>query len=262
MTRRDNHQHHHRRHSPPAFHTLSSRSCRRRRLHLLINPKTPKRLIRVMTSRPSLLKIRRRKYIRARHKIPIEIQIHSTTTRQRIQQIKAFPSLEIATEVIGIELRGEIRGVLDLNAVVGTFAVAVGVRVNGEGGRGGGEGVVAGESGGGGEDVRLHCVSLGEGGGGEEGEEEDGVLHYCGFGRGWDLVMSQDSAVLLSLEFERFCVTVFRGSRRYCMYRGQRMPIYSCDFSLLNSGAIEDKGSRTATTPWLCHQQNEHCRIW
>ena len=83
--------------------------------------------------------------------------------------------------MIGIELHGEIGGVLHLNAVVGAFAVGVGVRVDGEGGRGGLEGVVAGECGGGGEDVGLHCVGLGEGGAGEEGEEEDGVLHCCGF---------------------------------------------------------------------------------
>ena len=124
-----------------------------------------------MTPRPRLLIIRRRKHIRARHKIIIVIQIHSTTTRQRIQQIKAFPVLQIATEVVGLELSGEIRGVLHLHAVVGAFAVGVRVRVDGEGRGGGFEGVVAGECGGWGLDVGLHCVGLGERGAGEEGED-------------------------------------------------------------------------------------------
>lgn len=155
-----------------------------------------------MTPRPRLLIMRRRKHIRARHKIIIVIQIHSTTTWQRIQQIKALPILEIATEVVGLELRGEIRGVLDLHAVVGTFAVGVGVRVDGEGGRGGLEGVVAGECGGGGADARLHGVGLGEGGAGEEGEDGyDGVLHYCGF-KEIGLGKGQSSTVLSSLEFD------------------------------------------------------------
>lgn len=81
--------------------------------------------------------------------------------------------------MIGIELRGEIRGVLHMNAVVGASAVGVGVGVDLKGGRGGLEGVVAGECGGGGLDVGLHCVGLGEGGAGEEGEEEDGGKHCC-----------------------------------------------------------------------------------
>lgn len=73
--------------------------------------------------------------------------------------------------MVGIELRGEIVGVLDLDAIVRTFAVGFGMRVDGEGGRGGLVGVVAGECGGGGLDAGLHCVGLGEGGAGEEGED-------------------------------------------------------------------------------------------
>ena len=125
-----------------------------------------------MTPRPRPLIIRRRKHKRARHKIIIVNLIQSPTTRQRIQQIKAFPVLQIATEVVGLELGGEIRGVGDLlDAVVGAFAVGVGVGVDGEGWGGGLEGVVAGECGGGGLDVGLHGVGLGEGGAGEEGED-------------------------------------------------------------------------------------------
>ena len=82
--------------------------------------------------------------------------------------------------MVGIELRGEIVGVLHLHAVVGTFAVGLRMRVNGEGRGGRGEGVVASECGGGGEDIGLHCVGLGEGGAGEEDEEEDGAEHLCG----------------------------------------------------------------------------------
>ena len=151
--------------------------------------------------------------------------------------------------MVGLELRGEICGVLDLNAVVGSFAVRVGVRVDGEGRGGGFEGVVAGECGGGGLDVGLHCVGLGEGGTGEEGEDgEDGVLHYCG-SETIRLGKSQGFAMLSSLEFDGFGGFGCPGSRRYCMYRGQRMPTYSCDFQVLNSRAIEDKESTTATTP-------------
>ena len=100
-----------------------------------------------MTTRLSTLNGRRLQNIRARNEIVIKIQIHSTTTRSRVQEIKSFPFLEIAAEVIGIELGGEIHGVLDKNAVVGAFAVGIGVCVDGKRGRGKVEGVVAGEGG-------------------------------------------------------------------------------------------------------------------
>ena len=72
----------------------------------------------------------RLKNIRARNKIRIKVQVHGTTTGQRVQEVKPFPILEIAVEMIGIELRGKIQGVLDINAVVGAFAVEIGVCVD------------------------------------------------------------------------------------------------------------------------------------
>ena len=100
-----------------------------------------------MTARLSALNKWRLKNIRARNEIVIKVQVHGATTWRRVQEIKSFPILEITAEMIGIELRGEIHGVLDKNAVVGAFAAGIGVCVDGKRGCGVVEGVVAGVGG-------------------------------------------------------------------------------------------------------------------
>ncbi len=76
-----------------------------------------------MTTRLGTRKERRLEDIRARNEIVVKVQVHGATIRSRVQQVESFPILEVAAEVIGIELRGVIHGILNISAVVGAFAV-------------------------------------------------------------------------------------------------------------------------------------------